>query len=230
MGKAQRRKQQRTAATPRAAEPLSAPSRRRAPAVVTGARTWLAPLLIVGVGLGLYANSFSIPFLFDDYFQIADNPLVKVIEPPLDYLRRSRGIPALTFALNYRFGGLAPWGFHLVNLAVHLANALLVYALVQRTLRLPGWRERYGASAGVLAALTALVFVAHPLQTMAASYIVQRSESLAAFFYLLTLLLVSIAWTSPDRRRRLALYAAAGVSALLGVVSKESVATVPAAL
>src|SRR5215472_1160658 len=143
MGKAQRRKQERPPARRPATESLRPPVQRRAPRVLTRLPLWLGPLLIVAFGAALYANSFSIPFLFDDYFQINDNPMVKVIEPLLDYLRRSRGLPALTFALNYRFGGLNPWGFHLVNVVIHLANALLVYAVVLRTLQLPGWRERY---------------------------------------------------------------------------------------
>lgn len=190
----------------------------------------LAPLLLAVVVLVLYANSFSVPFLFDDYFEISRNPMVKAIEPPLDYLTRARGIPAFTVALNYRLAGFDVWGFHLVNVLVHLANGLLVYALVLRTLRLPGLRERYGSVAEVLAVLVALVFVAHPLQVMAVSYIVQRAESIAAFFYLATLLLFSMASTAAGRGRRVALYGAAALSALLGVVSKEIVVTVPVAV
>jgi len=230
MGKAQRRKQERMVVA-RPAEPA-----QRAVTVAASPVDWarvlrlvLAPALIVVVGLLLYANSFSIPFVFDDYFEIASNPTVQTLEPPLDYLRRSRGIPAFTFALNYRLGGFDVWGFHLVNVLVHIANALLVYLLVHRTLRLPALRQRYGDAAGVLAAVVALAFAAHPLQTMAASYIVQRAESIAAFFYLLTLLLFSAALTSTVWVRRVGLLAAAALAALLGVVSKESVATVPVA-
>ena len=230
MGRAQRRKQERVSAP----QPLQ-PTRSRARAARRGARTddlilaLLAPTLIAVVALVLYANSFSIPFLFDDYFEISSNPAVKTIEPLLGYLRRARGIPALTFALNYRAGGFDVWGFHLVNVLVHLANGVLVYALVLRTLQLPTLRDRYRGVAGILAALVAVIFVAHPLQTMAASYIVQRTESIAAFFYLLTLLLFSLASTTGDGVRRIALYVAAALSALLGVVSKEVAATVPLA-
>ena len=184
-------------------------------------------MLIAVVVLGLYASSFSIPFLFDDLFEITNNPAVKTVEPLWQYLHRSRGIPSLSFALNYRWGGFDVWGFHLVNVLIHLVNGLLVYALVLRTLRLPALRDRYRAHADALAALVALVFVAHPLQTMAASYIVQRAESLAACCYLLALLLFSLAATTPGRWRRAVLYSAAALSALLGVMSKESVATVP---
>jgi protein O-mannosyl-transferase len=228
MGKAQRRKPERLAA-PRPAVPASPRPVTRDATAGGLIGTWLAALLIAVAVLVFYANSFSIPFLFDDFFEITNNPAVKALEPVLHYARRSRGIPALTLALNYRWGGLDVWGFHLFNVLIHLANGLLVYALVLRTLRLPGLRERYRSHAEVLATLVALVFVAHPLQTMAASYIVQRAESLAAFFYLLTLLLFSLAATSPGRGRRIALYAAAALSALLGVLSKEVVATVPVA-
>jgi protein O-mannosyl-transferase len=225
MGKAQRRRQ----ASDTALRPL-APSNRAAvhqqPAGAHVARALLAPMLIAVVVLGLYASSFSIPFLFDDLFEITNNPTVKTVEPLWEYLRRSRGIPSLTFALNYRWGGFDVWGFHLVNVLIHLINGILVYALVLRTLRLPALRDRYRAHAEALAALVALVFVAHPLQTMAASYIVQRAESLAACCYLLTLLLFSVAATTP-RPWRVVLYGAAALSAILGVMSKESVASVP---
>lgn len=186
-------------------------------------------MLLAVVVLVLYANSFAVPFLFDDHFEITRNPMVKTIEPLGDYLSRSRGIPAFTLALNYSLGGFQVWGFHLLNVLVHLANGLLVYALVLFTLRLPNWRPRYGAVAQPLATLVALVFVAHPLQVMAVTYIVQRAESIAAFFYLATLLLFALAWTRTSTASRVALYAAAALTALLGVVSKEVVVTVPVA-
>jgi len=176
MGKAQRRKQERVS-TPRVEVPAQRAFAGTA-ALDGAARALLAPLLIATAVLVLYANSFAIPFQFDDYFEIVKNPLVKVIEPPLEYLRRSRGISGFTFALNYSWRGFDVWGFHLVNVLIHAANGLLVYALVLHTLRRPGLRARYGDAAALLAALVALVFVAHPLQTMAASYIVQRTEAI----------------------------------------------------
>src|SRR5215831_8785998 len=95
MGKAQRRKQERVP-TARPAEPAPRPAAAVAvPALSLGpARAYLAPLLIVALGLVLYANSFTVPFLFDDYFEIANNPLLKTVAPLTDYLQRSRGIPA----------------------------------------------------------------------------------------------------------------------------------------
>lgn len=229
MGRAARRKQ---LDTPPAAPAGAA---RRVPAAPRAGlpprlRAWLGPLCIVAVGWALYANSFTVPFLFDDYFEIEANPTVQELQPLSSYLTRSRGLTALTFALNVRQGGASVWGFHLVNVVIHLVNALLVYALVLRTLTLPVFEGRYAPRARVLATLVALVFTAHPLQTMAASYIVQRAESLASFFYLVTLLCATAALSGGGAARRGGLALAALLAAVLGVVSKEIVATVPLAV
>jgi tetratricopeptide (TPR) repeat protein len=194
---------------------------------------WLAAVLgpagIVALGCLLYANSFSIPFLFDDYLEIQVNPTVKQLQPLPSYLTRLRGLTALTFALNVRQGGYEVWGFHLVNVALHLVNALLVCALVLWTLRLPCFAGRYATRARWLATLVALVFVAHPLQTMVASYLVQRAEGLGAFFYLTTLLCAVFAFAAHGGRR-VVLLGGAALAAVLGIVSKEIVATVPVAV
>ena len=229
MGKASRRKLDPVA--DRGASASAGASRRspRRPLPVGfGGVLW--PAAIVLVGVLLFANSFAVPFLFDDYFEITKNPSVQALQPLHTYLTRLRGLTALTFALNIRWGGAEPGSFHLVNIAIHLLNALLVYALVLVTLRLPRFAGRYGARATTLAGLVALVFVAHPLQTMAVSYIVQRAESLAAMFYLLTVLAFVAAVRLDTPARRGVALAAAGASGLLGVLCKETVASVPLAV
>ena len=224
MGRAARRKQ---GEAPVAAQPVP-PRRPRA-----GAPGWLPALLgpacIVLLGVLVYANSFAIPFLFDDYLEIQVNPAVKELQPLGSYLTALRGLPRLTFALNVRQGGFDVWGFHLVNVLLHLTNALLVYALVLWTLRLPFFAGRYAQRVRLLATLVALVFVLHPLQTMVASYLVQRAEGLGAFFYLTTLLCAAHAFQA-DGARRAALVAGAVVAVALGIVSKEIVATAPMAV
>jgi tetratricopeptide (TPR) repeat protein len=230
MGKAARRKQEPPAAATRTSA-AQAPAPRRARS--SGQPSWwpavIGPACIVALGWLFFANSFAIPFLFDDYFEIQANPTVQQLAPLGSYFTRSRGLTALSFALNVRQGGMNAWGFHFVNVVIHVANALLVYILVLSTLRLPVFAGRYTPRARILATLVALVFVAHPLQTMAASYIVQRAESLASFFYLSTLLGAAGALTATGRRR-IGLAALALLAAVLGVLSKEIVATVPVAV
>jgi hypothetical protein len=200
---------------------------RGAPSFAWTLPVFLPALLLLGAGLVVYANSFSIPFLFDDHFEILRNPDVKKVEPFFSYLTRARGIPTWSFALNYQWGGQEVWGYHLLNLTVHLASALVVYALTFTTLRLPSLGGRYRGREHVLAGLTALIFTVHPLQTMAVSYIVQRTESIAAFFYFLSLLFFARAETAQGGKR-IAFYIGMAVAGFLGVVSKQTVVTLPA--
>jgi tetratricopeptide (TPR) repeat protein len=242
MGKAQRRKRQVEPAreierpSPPAARPAAPRPAPPRPAAVRAARAGSLPLaaalpalVFLAAGVAVYANSFSIPFLFDDHFEILRNPDVKKVEPVFSYLTRARGIPTWSFALNYQWGGEDVWGYHPLNLAVHLASALVIYALVLTTLRLPTLDGRYAGREHLLAGLTALVFTVHPLQTMAVSYIVQRTESIAAFFYFLSLLFFARGEIASGGRRA-AFYAGMAAAGFLGVVSKQTVVTLPATL
>ena len=91
-------------------------------------------LLIVITGLIAYSNTFNVPFQFDDYNYIVDNHKLRDLSnlwPPAG----SRWTGFLTFALNYKFGGLSVTGYHIVNIIIHIINALLVYWLVLLTLQ-----------------------------------------------------------------------------------------------
>jgi tetratricopeptide (TPR) repeat protein len=187
-----------------------------------------AALSIVLLGAAIYANSFSIPFLFDDHFSIVANPDIRSLEPAGRFLTQSRGLPHLLDTLNYLWGGESVWGYHFVNVAVHLVNGLLVYALALLTLRLPIHAARYDSRAPALALLIALIFVAHPLQTMAVSYISQRAESVAAMFYLSALLVYAAGQSGRIALSGPALAMAVVAIGFLGILSKETVATLPA--
>ena len=230
MGRARQRKKDRETAV---AVPVEASRRERRTAQrrpSISSRTIAGAAIVVLVGIATYANSFSIPFLFDDYFVIVSNPETHALEPLSRFFTQSRGLPHLLDTLNYRWGGEEVWGYHLVNVAIHLANALLVYALALLTLRLPVHNGAYATRAPVLAALIALIFVVHPLQSMAVSYIVQRAESLAAMFYLAALLLFAAGESGAVRLRGAPLALAVLVLGFLGIMSKETVASLPVAL
>lgn len=189
------------------------------------------PLLVVAAGTAVYSNSFGGVFLFDDeptirHYAVSD-PLVGWPH----YLGATLGRPfaLATLAVNYALGGLDPWGYHLVNLLIHLTNALLLLALVARTLRLPGVPDRLRAAAPDLALASALLWVVHPLTTQAVTYVVQRMESLMAMWYLAGLLCLNRAATAGTSRGRGWWSAAAVVAGWLSILSKEVGMTVPAA-
>jgi len=188
-------------------------------------RTRLACILLATSAAGAYANSFAGRFVFDDLTQIVNNPELRELWPGLAaFLGRQRTFTTLTFALNFALGGTDPWGYHLVNLAVHLCAGLTLFALVRATLRL----ERFGAStrqaAHGIALATALLWLVHPLQTQSVTYVVQRAEALMGLFYLLTLYCTLRAAADEHGRRWQWL---AVLACALGMASKPVMVSAP---
>ena len=137
--------------------------------VATLARRMI-PIALVGAGLAAYANSFAGAFLLDDLRRIVDNPQIRHLWPPWQVIAgTSRPLVELSLALNYALGGLNVWGYHAVNLAVHISAALTLYGLVRRTLLLESYRSRYAHVATPIAMIAALLWLVHPVQTEAVS-------------------------------------------------------------
>jgi Flp pilus assembly protein TadD len=149
----------------------------------------LAGVLLAGALA--YANSLGGAFVFDDIAQISADALSGDAQPLLECLKNPRGVAACSLRLSYAIGQLRPAGYHLFNIAVHLLAALALFGVVRRGLRLPGPQpqidEKWRARADLVATLTALLWVVHPLGTQAVTYVIQRAESMMALFYLLTL-------------------------------------------
>lgn len=189
---------------------------------------WFSPIFLLSAALFtvlIYSNTFTASFQFDDLPIIVENAQLRDLGNLPQILTGQRGLTMATFALNYAAGGINTAGYHAVNLAIHIINAALAYLLLLYTLRLTGSGE---ATARRLAALTALLFAAHPVQTQSVTYIVQRMESLMSLFYLLALLFLVWASKAAQTAKRAALYAGVGLSYLLAFYSKEIAYTLPA--
>ena len=185
---------------------------------------WLA-LAIVIFGALAYLNTLHAPFIFDDRYHIVENARIRRLWPPWTYiLHTSRPVIYLSLALNYAIGGLNPLGYHLLNLAIHITAALLLYGIARRTFLSPALRGRFGASASWLAGFIALFWLVHPLQTESVTYVIQRGESLMGLFYLLTLYGVIRANASRHARWW---YAASAAAFCLGIGCKGVMLTAP---
>jgi protein O-mannosyl-transferase len=187
-----------------------------------------AGIIIVLAAFTAYHNSFSGPFIFDDESATTDNPTIRhfrsALLPPSDATTGGRPLLNLTFALNYAMGGMNVWGYHAVNLLIHALAGLVLFGIVRRTLSRPPLAGRFGAEAVPLALAVAVIWIVHPLQTEAVTYISQRAESLMGLFYLLTLYIFirSAESLAPARWQILSVLAC-----LLGVMSKEIIVTAP---
>jgi hypothetical protein len=195
----------------------------------------IAVALIVGVALLAYSNTFSVPFNFDDLPNITQNPNVQIRVFSWDLIERLikntykesiRVFSYFTLALNYYFGGFNVFGYHLVNLLIHIASGIFLYWFLLLTFNLPSLKEKYGPISYRVALLTGLIFIAHPIQTQSVTYIVQRMASMAGMFYLLSMVLYIKGRLSTGRPRFL-YFGGAVLTYLLGVFSKENVAILP---
>jgi protein O-mannosyl-transferase len=178
-------------------------------------------------------NSQGGVFLFDDFASIHQNTTIRELWPPwLAFNTPGRGesvagrpLANWTLALNYAAGGLEVRGYHVVNILLHLACVLLAFGVARRLIRLAGPANVANRSNEIAFAIAA-IWAVHPLQTEVVDYIVARTESLMAACYLLCVYASVRAHESPGRRWNVV----AIVSAGLGMLSKESMATVPVAV
>jgi tetratricopeptide (TPR) repeat protein len=202
-------------------------------------------LLIASVSLIIYSNTFTVPFHYDDFRFIRDNPFIKDfsyflnpskiydINLPEDVHRyfRTRYVGFLSFWANYKLGGLNVKGYHLANIAIHIFNSVLVYLITILTFRTPFLRRSsINKKAPLIALFSGLLFVSHPLQTEAVTYILQRLALLSGMFYLLTTAAYIKGRLSEDNTSKYGFYILALASAVLGMKTKENVFSLPVAI
>jgi len=195
--------------------------------------TLLLALLAVVVIL-IYADTLTTPFIFDDLINIKNNPHIRV--PALSFENLAwagfnspegrRPVANISFALNYYFNGFNLVGYHVVNILVHLACGIFLYFLAQATLQTPALRLRY-EKFGWIPFFTAFIWLVHPLQTQSVAYIVQRMNSMAAMFYVLSMLFYVRFRLSKAPRAKWPLLAGCVIAAFLAFGTKEITATLP---
>ena len=184
----------------------------------------LLPAVVLAAVAAAYSNCLRASYQFDDWSVIVDEPPVSSLSAWWASLPAIRPLLKLTYALNNSLD-LREMGFHLFNIGVHAANAILVFALLERLAR----REKVKPVSATMMALTgALLFALHPVQTEAVTYISGRSTSLAAFFSLASLL----AWIAGRTRSRQSAFwmIFSAVLFALALLVKETAVVVPLAI
>lgn len=192
---------------------------------------WCGTLLVyLAWAFLLYKNSLHSDFQFDDIPAIVENTSLTQFNGILDLCqgnRITRCIPYLSFAANYAVGQLNTTGYHAVNVLLHALNSFLAALLAFLTLTLSPSREKKPLRdlhwAGFFAGL---IFLSHPLQTQAVTYIWQRVTLWGTFFYLSCLLFYI--WGRIQTQSRFFIFSA--IALLMGFFSKEIIATAPLTL
>ena len=212
-------------------------ARQRFCVTLDATRLGAHPLILMSVGVliavaAVYANGLNGSFHYDDRETIVENPALRPANLRLDSLASWWGADAsrvggghyrpltfMTYAFNAAIGGLDPFGYHVVNVALHWAAATALMALLWSLLPRPG-----------PVALAGLFFALTPFNSEAVNYLSARSSLLASLFSCLAV----IAFI---RYRRLQTAERGGASAFMGglallgltlaLAAKEIAVTVP---
>jgi hypothetical protein len=144
----------------------------------------------------LYAKTLTGAFIFDDRNNIRDNPHIRLTQITLpgiysaahDSPTPNRPLANISFTLNYYFHDYNVVGYHAVNIIIHIFNGMLLYLFVKATLATPVIQSN-AQKYGWVPYVTAVIWLVHPIQTQSVSYIVQRMNSMATMFYVLSMLL-----------------------------------------
>ena len=193
--------------------------------------TWFAALSLVLITVVLYGHALDSGFFLDDANAIQNERLMlqQDILPLLEKFKL-RFVGHLTFWLNYQVSGEDPAAYRAVNILIHVINGCLVFILSAKLLDTavglnpPTNKNRW------LALAVALLFISHPLQTQAVTYIVQRLASLVTLFYLFALIAWLEIFSSKTLRARVAWIFIFGTSGLLALFTKQNAFTLPIVL
>jgi protein O-mannosyl-transferase len=200
-----------------------------------------AILLIAVIGIIAYINSFNNSFQFDDGYHIVDGTKIKNIDNVLTLSHwkavGNRPLAFFTLAVNYKLNQLDVTGYHVVNLLFHILAGFMAFLLTLEILSLPVFRKNKTIKdfKVFIALFTAFIFVAHPIQTQAVTYIIQRMTVMAGFFYMWAVLLYIRGRNAQMKKpavkawKPYAYYAGAFFAGFLGIISKQNAVTFPLA-
>lgn len=214
------------------------------PQLYSNCIVFFALALICGL---VYSNTFDASWHLDDQPNIINNTYLHIDSLAPQQLINTfftdhhnpetlsdkpyRPVACLTFALNWYFGKDSVFGYHVVNLTIHILAAFLLFLFIKMLFRTPRLNAELPNKATIrIAALASLLWAVHPIQTQAVTYIVQRMALLAAFFYILGLYSYMQARLA-HRGAKLVLWLIASVVCyLLGIFSKPNAAMLPMAI
>ncbi len=195
-------------------------------------------LAVLAATILAYLPALEAGFYFDDKGNILDATSLHWTELSWVGLKRAiahgampaRPVANLSIALNHLLWGKQPKGYHLVNIFIHLACGLAL-VWVSSLLAREGKDEAEEPNRTRVAALSAAaLFLLHPLNIQAVTYVVQRMTSLATLFSLLSFGCYLAARRATLAGRRRGLFLASFVCWLLALGSKEIALALPAVL
>lgn len=204
-------------------------------------QNWIAGLGLIFLILFIYSNNYSGSWHFDDYPIITDNNRIHIETLDFEAIWRSffahpngerlyRPIPMFSFALNWVVGQDHTWGYHCINNVIHVLTAYFLFLTIQLLFQSPVAREKNTANSFPIAFLSAVLWAVHPIQVQAVTYIVQRMASMAAMFYILSLLFFIKSRLERKTAKKVVFAFSCFLSLILSILSKENAVLLPVSI
>jgi tetratricopeptide (TPR) repeat protein len=185
---------------------------------------WFWGLFLIGSVILTYSPIWQAGFIWDDDAVLTANPC---IVGPLGFKEiwttSAADICPLvltTFGIEHALWGLAPLPFHLVNVLLHGASAVLLWRVL-RSLRVQG------------AWLGAALWALHPVEVESVAWITEMKNTESGLFFLLSILFFAkwLRAKEPDERTVIGWnYALTLLFAALAMASKSSTVILPVVL
>jgi tetratricopeptide (TPR) repeat protein len=209
-------------------------------------RVSIAAALLFFLIFAAYCNTFDSDWQFDDKPNILNNNYLHIRNLKPESLVQTfftnpskpaqigeklyRPISFLTFSINWYFGKDKVFGYHIVNLLIHFLTTTFLFVAILNLLGTPNLRGKYYRNKFFIAFLSAALWTINPIQTQAVTYIVQRMASMAAMFYILSILCYIKFRMSLSSPHRIFFLLGCILTFLLAIGSKENAAMLPASL
>ncbi|APD87543.1 hypothetical protein BM527_16400 [Alteromonas sp. Mex14] len=189
--------------------------------------SYFSIFIICAVGIFTYLNSLQVPFYLDDAGSITNN--TRLVDASIVSLFNDYGLRFLGYVgfwLNYEYAKLDVVPYHVVNIGIHVLASMAVFALTNKLAEiLHLFDNKYTRLA--FSCFVALLFVAHPLQSQAVTYIVQRLASQVALFYIAALTCYLYFRVSSNIKLKYAYLTGAVVFGAAAIFTKQNAFTLP---
>ncbi len=212
---------------------------------ITLSRSWVAVFLLSVIIIIIYSNSFHCSWHFDDRYNILERERIHLEELSWNSISKTffkidqrdghqyeklyRPFSCLSLALNWYVGGSNVFGYHVVNVSIHIITAIFLFLTLLTLFDTPRFKDFSQDKAYFIALLGATLWAIHPIQVSGVTYIVQRMAALAAMFSVIAFFLYLKARLSSNKISILYFFLTF-LAFICAVLSKENAVLFPVSI
>lgn len=187
--------------------------------------------MFISLGFAIYGDVINGAFVWDDFDNVVNNTFIRSPSNVSDFFTKNliagagktidwyRPILLVSYSIDYSLWGLNPIGYHIVNILFHIVSAAILFIIVNKLF-----------NKTTIAWWASILFLIHPVQTEAVSYISGRADLLIVFFLLLSFYFFLLFHKSANHKKRTTFFTLSLFSFSIALFSKETAFIFPGIL